>query len=202
MKRIALAAAMALAALPAAAQDAIPLAELSAYLNDIRTAEGAFTQVNSDGSVSTGRIYLHRPGRVRFEYGDGDDDLVVLAGGGQVAIFDARSNLRPEQYPLSQTPLNLILARNVDLGRSGMVVAHEGDDTATRVVAQDPDRPDNGQITLVFTDEPVELRQWIITDSTGQETTVILGGLERDTQIAPRLFSIRSEMTDRGMIDD
>ena len=55
-----------------------------------------------------------------------------------------------------------------------MVVGHEGDGTTTRVVAQDPDRPEIGSITLVFTGDPVELRQWIITDEGGGQTTVIL----------------------------
>ncbi|MEM9318645.1 MAG: outer membrane lipoprotein carrier protein LolA [Pseudomonadota bacterium] len=185
-----------LAAAPVAAQDLIPLSDLSGYLNDIQTAEGAFTQVNADGTISTGTIYMHRPGRVRFEY-EGDDTL-VMAGGGQVAIFDSRSNAPPEQYPLSQTPLSIILARVVDLGRSDMVVAHDSDGTTTRVVAQDPDRPEIGRIALVFTGDPVELRQWIITDQGGNETTVILGGLETGERLPARLFSIPQEADARG----
>ncbi len=195
MKQVFLASVLAVfSALPALA-DAVPLRQLSSYLNGIDTAQGTFTQINSDGSVSTGNIYIHRPGRVRFEY-DGDD-LLVIAGGQQVAIFDGRSNTRPEQYPLAETPLNLILARNVDLARSGMVMDHSFDGTATRVRARDPDRPEIGTIELVFTGDPVELRQWVITDNTGSETTVVLGGLQRDTRIANRLFSIPLEIQAR-----
>ena len=177
--------------------DQISLGDLSAYLNDIRTAQGDFTQINGDGSISTGTISMHRPGRIRFDY-DGDD-VLVMAGGGQVAIFDGRSNSRPEQYPLSRTPLNLILDRNVDLARSGMVVAQEYDGTATRVTAQDPDQPQIGTITLVFTDDPVELRQWVIVDEGGSETTVVLGALQQDVQVASRLFSIPQEISARGV---
>ncbi|MEM1274272.1 MAG: outer membrane lipoprotein carrier protein LolA [Pseudomonadota bacterium] len=181
---------------PSFAQDAIPIDDLNAYLNGIRTAEGTFTQVNADGSVSTGQIFLHRPGRVRFEYEA--DDTLVMAGGGQLAIFDGRSNTPPEQYPLRQTPLSLILARQVDLGRSDMVVAHDSDGTATRILAQDPDRPEIGQIEMVFTGNPVELRQWVIIDEGGSETTVILGGLETGGTLPARLFSIPQEEAARG----
>ncbi|MBF9032918.1 outer membrane lipoprotein carrier protein LolA [Rhodobacterales bacterium HKCCE2091] len=197
MKSLMLAAAVVLAALPAAAQNAIPLNALSNYINGISTAEGSFTQVNSDGTVSTGRIYMHRPGRVRFEYDGADSDLLVLAGAGTVAIFDGRGSGGPEQYPLSETPLSLILDRNVNLARSGMVIAHDGDGTTTRVVAQDPDRPEIGQIALLFTDDPVELRQWVITDGSGQETTVILGGLETGMRLPASLFSINNEIANR-----
>ena len=181
---------------PVLAQEVISLSALSAYLNDIRTAEGDFTQVNADGSVSTGTIYMHRPGRVRFEY-NGEDTL-VMAGGGQVAIFDDRANAAPEQYPLRETPLSIILARDVNLSANEMVMDHGGDGTTTRVVAQDPDRPEIGNIELVFTADPVELRQWIITDQGGSQTTVILGSLETGGRIPARLFSIPQEADARG----
>ena len=77
-------------ALPAMA-DKIPLKELSAYLNSLTTAEADFTQVNADGSITTGKLYIKRPGRARFEYAP-PDKSVVLASSGQVAIFDAKSN--------------------------------------------------------------------------------------------------------------
>lgn len=180
----------------AAHADAIPLGQLSNYLNGIQTAQSPFTQINSDGSVSTGTVFIHRPGRARFEY-DGED-LLVMAGGSQVAIFDGRGSGPPEQYPLSETPLRIILDRNVNLGRSGMVSQHTFDGTSTRVVARDPDRPNVGSITLVFTPNPIELRQWIITDEGGQQTTVILGGLETGGSIPARYFAIQQEIQARG----
>jgi outer membrane lipoprotein-sorting protein len=195
MTRFALALALSLATAAPAQADIVPLPVLSRYLNELGTAQGSFTQINSDGTISTGTIYLNRPGRARFDYDD--DDLLVIAGGQQVAIFDGRSNTRPETYPLSETPLNLILARSVDLGRSGMVMGHSYDGTATRVLAQDPDRPEIGTIELVFTGAPVELRQWVITDSSGAETTVVLGNLVEGGQISAGLFSIPQEIQSR-----
>lgn len=175
-------------AVPAAAEK-ISLKELSRYLNALTTAEAEFTQINSDGSISTGRIYIQRPGRVRFEYAPPDRNL-VLAGGGQVAIFDAKSNQPPEQYPLSRTPLSIILDANVDLGRAKMVVGHKVDGTTTRVRAQDPQHPEYGSIEMVFTSGPTELRQWVIRDDSGAETTVILGEMKKGAKLKPSLFNI------------
>jgi outer membrane lipoprotein-sorting protein len=181
--------------LPAAAEK-IPLGTLSDYLNSLTTVEADFTQVNSDGSISTGKIFIHRPGRVRFEYAPPDRSLVI-AGSQQVAIFDAKSNQPPEQYPLKRTPLNLILAANVDLGRAKMVVGHSEDGTSTRVRAQDPENPDYGSIELVFTADPVELRQWVITDDLGAQTTVILGEMQKGGKLGASLFSISAETEKR-----
>ena len=183
-------------ALPAAAEK-IPLGQLSQYLNQLTTAETDFTQVNSDGSISTGKLYIKRPGRVRFEYAPPDSNL-VMAGGGQVAIFDSKSNQPPEQYPLSRTPLSLILAENVNLGQARMVVGHSEDGTSTRVRAQDPQHPEYGTIEMVFTANPVELRQWVITDDAGGQTTVILGELKKGGDLPASLFSVAAEERKRG----
>jgi outer membrane lipoprotein-sorting protein len=195
MRRLALAAALALAALPAAAQQ-LSLQEISNYLNSLGTATGGFTQVNADGSLSEGTFYLKRPGRVRFEYDDASG--LFVAGGGQVAVFDAASNEGPQRFPLSETPLSIILADNVNLGRAGMVTGHVSDGTRTMVTAQDPQHPEYGSIQLVFTADPVELRQWVITDDTGSQTTVILNDMQTGVQIGDRAFNIQAEMANWG----
>ena len=188
----------AVALLPAVPAQAsiIPLNRISAYLNQLRTAEAKFTQINADGTVATGLLYIKRPGRARFEY-DPPEETLVMAGAGKVAIFDPKSNLaRPEQYPLRQTPLNIILERNVDLSRRRMVVGHEFDGVATTVVAQDPDHPEYGRIELKFTDDPVELRQWIVVDGVGTRTTIVLGEMATGLDLPSTLFNISYE-TDR-----
>lgn len=196
MKRIALSLAATLAASAPAMADIVPLRDLSSYLNDIDMAQSTFTQINADGTVATGRFYIQRPGRARFEYDGGE--LLVIAGGGQLAIFDGRGNTAGEQYPLSETPLSIILGQQVDLSRSGMVVGHEFDGTATRVIAQDPDRPEIGTLTMVFTGDPVELRQWVVTDQAGAETTIVLGNLDREERLSQVLFSIPIEIDRRS----
>lgn len=182
-------------ALPAQAEK-ISLGEISKYLNGLKTAEADFTQVNADGSITTGKLFIQRPGRVRFEYAPPEKSL-VLASAGTVAIFDSKSNQPPEQYPLSKTPLNLILAQDVDLGRAKMVVGHTEDGATTRVKAQDPAHPEYGSIEMVFSAKPVELRQWVITDDSGGQTTVILGEMAKGKGYPASLFSITAESNRR-----
>lgn len=188
---------LALMALPLPAlADKIGLSDLSAYLNQLATVQSDFTQVNADGSVSLGKIYIKRPGRVRFEYAPPDKSL-VLASAETVAIFDGKSNQPAEEYPLKRTPLNLILAPKIDLARAKMVVGHNEVENTTRVVAQDPEHPEYGTIELVFTANPVTLRQWIITDDLGQQTTVILGELQPVADLKASLFNIVEEKSRR-----
>jgi outer membrane lipoprotein-sorting protein len=193
-RRLMMTTALAALALPARAQE-LSLDSISAYLNGLQTAEGGFTQINADGTISVGTIYIKRPGRMRFEYAPPDNSMLIV-GGGQVAIFDPRSNTGPEQYPLNQTPLKIILEREVNLAQRDMVTGHTSDGTTTTVTAQDPERPELGNIQLVFTADPVELRQWIVTDDTGQQTTVILNDMVAGGTIRDRLFNIIAEIED------
>ncbi|UWQ07709.1 outer membrane lipoprotein carrier protein LolA [Aliiroseovarius crassostreae] len=184
-----------LSAAPALAEK-LSLKEISSYLNGLRTAQAQFTQLNGDGTLSTGTFYIKRPGKARFEYNPPEKALVVV-GSQQVAVFDGKSNAGPSQYPLSRTPLSVILAKTVDLSRAKMVTGHSYDGTATTITAQDPDNPQYGNIKLMFTSSPTELRQWIITDDSGTETTVILGELNKGGDLPNKLFSINQEIRKR-----
>ncbi len=193
MKQIAFALALTLAAPAAWAAEKLPLSQISNYLNQMKTVQTTFTQVNDDGSLSTGKLWLQRPGKMRFEY-DPPNSAVVLARSGTVQIFDPKSNQPPEQYPLKRTPLSLVLARNVNLGQANMVVGHDFDGTATVVTAQDPKNPESGRIELMFTSDPVELRKWVIHDNAGSQTTVLLGPLTEGGNLDSSVFSSKTRI--------
>lgn len=180
--------------LPAAAEK-LSLPEISRYLNSFKSAEGEFTQINDDGTISTGQIYIKRPGRVRFEYNP-PERILVVADGEHVGVIDGKSNTGPEAYPLQRTPLKIILARNVDLTRERMVTGHASDGKTTTIQAQDPEHPEYGSIELVFTASPVELRQWVINDGGGSRTTVVLGDLKTGVRLTDETFVIPGLGTD------
>lgn len=195
LKSMVFAMGVALMALPAAA-DKLSLNQISSYLNKLQQAKGSFTQINDDGSISTGTISIRRPGRMRFDYNPPAQAL-VLASGGEVGVFDRKVGT-VERYPLRRTPLSIILAKNVDLSRANMVRGHSYDGTATTVRAQDPERPEIGSIDLVFTSNPVELRQWVINDDGGGKTTVILGELDKTVRLPNGIFSVINEINRQG----
>ena len=188
MKRLALFAAALLFALPAAAQDARDLARISAYLNGISTLVGAFVQVDPDGVLSEGAFYMSRPGKIRFEYSEPNPALVICDGY-WVAVIDKRYDT-VDRYRMVDTPLHLILKPDVNLAEEGAVQGIEKLDGQMRVTAIDPDHPDRGAITLVFSENPLELRQWIIDDANGGATTVALSELRAAVEIEPQKFII------------
>jgi len=187
-------AALLIPALPAVAPakmsgaDARDLTRISNYLNGVKTLEGSFVQIGHDGELSEGLFYLRRPGRIRFEYKPPNPALVI-ADGTWVGVYDTRLNTL-DRIPLKSTPLHLLLKKRVNLRKEKAVRSIERGAGQMRVTAIDPDEPDQGSITMVFAENPLELRQWIVVDAQGLTTTVALGEVRSNIKIDPNLFFI------------
>ena len=190
-----IAAAGAALASPALAQE-MSLTEISNYLRGLRSAYARFTQINPDNSRSQGQLFMRRPGRIRFEY-DAPDDSLVIAGQGDVVLFDARSNEPPQRFQLANTPLKLILQTDVDLTTQRMVVGSGVIGDETYFTAQDPRFPEYGALQLYFSAKP-QLTRWITIDGGGSRTMVVLEGIEENVSIPERLFDVEAEMAKRG----
>ncbi len=134
-------------------------------------------------------MYISRPGKMRFEYASPNQALVIAAAG-SVAVYDDKSKNGPAIYPLKKTPLSLILDKDVNLKTSGMVKKHYENGEYTIIVASDPKGKTKGQIELMFTDNPITLKQWVVTDQSRQKTTVQLGRLKEQKNLSSRLFDI------------
>lgn len=180
----------------AAWAEPVALPRLSAYLDSLELVHTTFTQLNADGSVDTGRMYLKRPGRARFEYDRPNDSLVVI-GGSAIAIFDGDDDADPLQYPLNQSPLGLILSKDVDLSGSSAVVDHRQSGDRTLVVAQDPKHPEYGQIGLYFEADPIRLAEWIIVNGAGEQIRIELAPFETEQSLSVFLFSVENEIRKR-----
>lgn len=175
-------------AAPAQGVDPRDLARITNYLNGTTTLMGEFVQVGPDGDLSTGTFWMRRPGRMRFEY-DLPNPALIIADGTWVGIYD-RGLETLDRVPLGQTPLDILLRDRVDLRREGVVTAMERSDGQIRVRAIDPDAPDQGSITMIFADTPLELRQWVVVDAQGLTTTVALSDLRANVDIAGDKFFI------------
>lgn len=182
-------------AMPARAAE-LSLDQISTYVESLRTATARFVQINDDGSRSSGTLYILRPGRIRFEY-DAPDESLVIAGQGQVAVFDARSNQRPQEFQLANTPLKLLLRDQIDLADQRLVrgTFYQGGETI--VVAQDPEHPEYGSLQMHFSDAPA-LTRWVVLDGSGAATSVYLSELETGMRFPARLFDVKGELAKRG----
>ncbi len=174
----------------ASADDDAALAAASAYLATLENMQGDFLQLGPDGSVAEGKFYLRRPGRLRFEY-QPPENLLVVADGTWVAVKDSASPA--QRYPIASTPLSLFLAADVDLARSARVLNVESQPGALLITLADRAGEAPGQITLIFDQPNLQLRQWVVTDAQGLQTTVALRNVQSGIRADNALFTLRDE---------
>ncbi|HEV7323636.1 MAG TPA: outer-membrane lipoprotein carrier protein LolA [Bosea sp. (in: a-proteobacteria)] len=155
---------------------------LNTYFNGFSTLQGDFIQFAADGRRFEGKLYVLRPGKMRFEYRP-PVTMEVVADGTSVAIRD-RKLATQDLYSIGQTPLKFLLKEQISLERDTTVtgVSTKGDILSLKL----EDRSTLGgtsKITLNFDLTANELRQWVVIDPQGYETSVSLYNL--DTQRRP-----------------
>lgn len=173
-------------ALPITPQDAADLQRIQDYLNGIHTLKAHFLQVAPDGAMSQGTVWMHRPGRMRFEY-DPPSPLLLVAGGGQFT-FEDKSTQQISQAPLAMTPLSILLGDHINLSGPVTVVGFNRLPGQMQVKLVRTSSPNDGSLTLLFTDTPLTLRQWTVLDAQRRETTVTLYNVEQGISLPPGLF--------------
>jgi outer membrane lipoprotein-sorting protein len=92
-------------------------------------------------------------------------------------------------YPLSKTPLKLLLADRIDLSKATVTGIKEEADLTTIQLA-DKSVFGNAKITMMFDTKSYELRQWTITDAQGKDTTVMIFNTREGVKLSDDLFTI------------
>lgn len=198
------------AAKPAPAPAAAPaklsredvVTKVNAYFNGFTSLTGEFAQTGGDGRTFAGKLFLHKPGKVRFQY-DAPSAIEVIADGKNVAIRDRKLNTQ-DLLSIKQTPLKFLINRTIDIERDVKFISHMVTADSISVVIEDHATFGGGtsRISLFFDAKTFTLRQWVVRNPQGQETTVRLTKLASDKPVDQKLFVINYEKmidTNTGM---
>ena len=156
------------------------------YINSYQTLKSDFTQISPRGQASQGVLLISKPGKLRFEYAP-PNPLLIVSDGKWLTIKN-KVKERGDQFPLSATPLRLVVSPKIDLLAETDVIGFESGDGITTVSLMD--RKDNlgGYIVLIFDEVRNQLQQWVIVDGKGRRTTVQLANIETGGKFDPKLF--------------
>ncbi len=165
---------------------------VNAYLMSVQTLVGDFTQVGPDGSKAEGKLYLQKPGRIRFEY-NAPSPIELVADGQSLVVRD-RKLATQDLYPLSQTPLRFLLSDRIDLLRDTNLIRVHADDLFVSVLIEEKQTfGGSHRLMLMFNAKDMQLRQWTVTDPQGFDTTVAVYNLDTSKRLDPGLFKINYE---------
>jgi outer membrane lipoprotein-sorting protein len=167
--------------------DKADIARVEGYLNGIGSMKASFQQFTESEGLAFGRIYVRRPGRLRVEY-DPPSEILLIADGTLLSYYDAELN-HIEQVPLKLSPMWFLLRDDVQLGGDVTVTSFKKGANAIQIGMVQSDEPDAGSVSLELGDQPMELRQWTITDPAGTQVRVGLYNAEFGVPLEPALFA-------------
>lgn len=178
------------AAVPAnlTAADQTLIDQANAYLQGLDHVKGRFEQTSPRGSVSTGDLYVQRPGKARFAY-DPQFGLLVVADGKNITVYDSRLKTF-DRAPLNATPLSMLLSHEVRLDRNVTILRVDHYPDYFALTLRDTTGHAEGRIVLYFNANPIGLRGWTVIDGQNRQTQIRLLGLE-SADLDPNLFVLR-----------
>jgi outer membrane lipoprotein-sorting protein len=161
--------------------------KIADHFSSIRTMSGDFIQFGPRGEQTGGKFFIARPGKIRFNY-EAPSAYRVISDGESVVIDNRKLNTM-DLYPLSKTPLKLLLDERIDLSGNRVKSVKEEPDLITIQLA-DKSVFGNSRITMMFDTKSYDLRQWTITDAQGKDTTVLIDNVKQGVQLDASLFKI------------
>jgi outer membrane lipoprotein-sorting protein len=163
--------------------------KVSSYLTRVQVMSGDFIQVGPDGRRAKGQFYVQKPGKVRFDY-DPPSRIDIIADGSSVVVRDRQLGTQ-DAYALSQTPLRFLLADRIDLLRDTTVTAVFADDLYVTVVVEEKQvLIGTSRLTMMFGAKDFHLKQWVVTDPQGYDTSVAVSNVDTVRRPDPSLFHI------------
>ncbi len=174
----------------AKAQTKSDIEKIENYLNSVKSLQARFVQNASNGSVSEGKIYIEKPNKIRMEYDDPTNVLIV--GDGDYIVYNDKDLDQVSNIDYDDIPASVILGNDVKIDGKNIKVASFYKDAGTTVIGLDyKGRGDIGVITLTFNNAPFELKQWTVIDPQSVEITLSLYGTQIDKPIDKSLFKFK-----------
>lgn len=180
----------AFAGLPAMAQDAVGAAtaqKIADHFSSVKTMMGEFVQFGPRGEQTGGKFFIERPGKLRFNFED-PSPIRVISDGDNVVIGNLKLKTW-DIYPLSKTPLSLLLANKIDLSNQMVRNVKQESDLVTIVLGNKTVFGDS-TITMMFDPKTFDLRQWTITDVQGKDTSVMIYNVQNGVRLDDKVFTI------------
>ena len=178
----------------AQAQSAENLQKIENYLNSIKSIEATFVQMASNGSTAEGRLFIKKPNKLRMEYAEPTNVLII--GNGDKIIYNDLDLDQITHIDYDDIPASMILSDKIKIdGEKIKVIDFYQDTGSTSITLDYANKGDVGPITLVFSNNPMELKQWKIVDPQSVEVSVSLYDTKKDNDINDDVFKFKNKKT-------
>ncbi len=133
------------------------------YLNSVRSLKARFSQSDpKSGNLYQGSLVLRRGGKIRVQY-DLPYGLIMVGSDGELRYYDQKMD-KVNSTSTDSTPLGTLLSDIVDFEKDMKVLDVRKAFGTIRMLVTKEGIGNGGYLVLVFSDNPIALRQWVVMD--------------------------------------
>tara|TARA_B100000900_G_scaffold400808_1_gene404814 strand:+ start:309 stop:920 length:612 start_codon:yes stop_codon:yes gene_type:complete len=158
------------------------------YLNSINSISSNFVQINEDGSISKGKFLLKKPGMMFFEYNK-PSNIIIIIDKNVITLFNKLFPKTQQKFPLSITPLYKLSKKNINLNDENILKNISNlSKNYTTITLFNPKKPQNGELKLIFSKNPIKLTGWHFLSLSKENIKVNLTNYEENIFISNDKF--------------
>ena len=177
------------------ANDVAAATKLQGYLDALTSFEARFVQRITDSrsqvEESSGRFFLQRPGRLRWDY-EKPQTQVIVTDGQRLWVYDKelrQVTVRAIDAAIAATPA-MLLAGKASLSEGFNISTAEARE-GLEWMRMEPKRNDTDFLSVELGFKQGELRAMELRDKLGQTTRIDFTGVRRNARLDAKLFDFK-----------
>ena len=156
------------------------------FFKSLKTLEANFIQVGPSGNVSNGKIYLDLPGKLRLDY-EKPNNLLITCKGFWLTIQN-RNLKTTNNIPLESSPFSILIKKKFDFKNKSLMTFLNNKSGIISFEIKKSGNNNSGGLILEFSERPFNLKKWIIEDTFGEITTVLIQKAKYNKKLSHVLF--------------
>ena len=168
------------------ATKALTSSPVYSFFENLKTLEADFIQVGPSGNVTNGKVYFDLPGKLRIDYHK-PNNLLITCKGFWIVIQD-RNLKTTNNIPLKSSPFSILLEKQMSLSDKNFKTELKNKSGVISLTIKSSDNVQAGELILEFSEKPFNLKKWIIKDTFGNVTTVLVQNAKYNKKLSHLLF--------------
>ncbi len=156
------------------------------FFENLITLEANFIQVSPSGNVSNGKIYMDLPGKLRIDY-ENPSNLLITCKGFWIVIQD-REAKTTNNIPVKNSPFAILLENASLLNNQNIKTEYSVEAGIISLKFKSQKNDNQESLVLEFSENPFSLKKWVIQDSLGENTTVLIQNAKYNNKLSHLLF--------------
>ena len=159
---------------------------VESFFKSLKSLEANFIQVGPSGDISNGKIYLDLPGKLRIDY-DKPNNLLITSKGFWLTIQN-RNLKTTNNIPLESSPFSILIQKKFDFENKSLMTHLNNESGIMSLKITGPGNNESEGLILEFSEKPFSLKKWLIKDTFGEVTTVLIQKAKYNNKLSHLLF--------------